>query len=180
MQQLLCEPEDRLGSQSSASVSRPNSMILQSRRSNSISPHGNNVSNDGADIIKVAVIHRNSMKHVEVQGLISRRPTRFLGASTGSIFIGTPHRITPNSVTQRTRSISIQIFLQRCVHCPLNGGVSMVNECFSHWHLQMEPQLMPLETPCFGTSCTVQRSWMYAKPWPSQVLHTRVPVCSTI
>lgn len=52
MQQLLCEPEDRLGSQSSASVSRPNSMILQSRRSNSISPHGNNVSNDGADIIK--------------------------------------------------------------------------------------------------------------------------------
>ncbi|KAF8829064.1 hypothetical protein HHX47_DHR3000485 [Lentinula edodes] len=33
MQQLLCEPEDRLGSQASSSVSRPNSLIVQSRLS---------------------------------------------------------------------------------------------------------------------------------------------------
>lgn len=56
MQQLLCEPEDRLGSQTSASVSRPDSMIIQSRRSTFISHHGSGISNDGADLIKVLVI----------------------------------------------------------------------------------------------------------------------------
>jgi len=52
MQQLLCEPEDRLGSQSSASVSRPNSMVMQARRSSFIPQHGSAVGNDGADLIK--------------------------------------------------------------------------------------------------------------------------------
>ncbi|RDB25182.1 Serine/threonine-protein kinase CBK1 [Hypsizygus marmoreus] len=52
MQQLLCEPEDRLGSQSSSSVSRPNSMVIQARRSSFIPPQGNTVGNDGANIIK--------------------------------------------------------------------------------------------------------------------------------
>ncbi|KAF5380439.1 hypothetical protein D9615_004608 [Tricholomella constricta] len=50
MQLLLCEPEDRLGSQASASVSRPNSMIA--RRSSFIPQHGSIVGNDGADLIK--------------------------------------------------------------------------------------------------------------------------------
>jgi hypothetical protein len=54
MQLLLCEPEDRLGSQSSASVSRPNSLIIQSRRSSFILGQGSGVSNDGADLIKVS------------------------------------------------------------------------------------------------------------------------------
>ncbi|KAF9653189.1 kinase-like protein [Thelephora ganbajun] len=40
MQQLLCEPEDRLGSQATASVSRPNSLLVQSRRSGFIPPVG--------------------------------------------------------------------------------------------------------------------------------------------
>ncbi|KAK7005676.1 kinase-like protein [Favolaschia claudopus] len=49
MQQLLCEPEDRLGSQASASVSRPNSMVVQARRSGFMAQSG---SPDGANLIK--------------------------------------------------------------------------------------------------------------------------------
>jgi len=51
MQQLLCEPEDRLGSQSSASVSRPDALITQARRSSFIPPHGP-MDTDGASLIK--------------------------------------------------------------------------------------------------------------------------------
>ena len=53
MQQLLCEPEDRLGSQAAASVSRPNSLLVQSRRSGFIPPVGQTESVDGAYMIKV-------------------------------------------------------------------------------------------------------------------------------
>ena len=53
MEQLLCEPEDRLGSQASSSVSRPNSMIVQARRSGFITPQGASGSVDGAHLIKV-------------------------------------------------------------------------------------------------------------------------------
>ncbi|KAJ7217795.1 kinase-like protein [Mycena pura] len=49
MQQLLCEPEDRLGSQTSASVARPNSMVVQQRRSGFVAPSG---TSDGANFIK--------------------------------------------------------------------------------------------------------------------------------
>jgi len=52
MQQLLCEPEDRLGSQSSASVSRPNSIVVQSRRSGFVPQPGVSAENDGAHLIK--------------------------------------------------------------------------------------------------------------------------------
>ncbi|OSD06903.1 kinase-like protein [Trametes coccinea BRFM310] len=52
MEQLLCEPEDRLGSQATASVSRPNSMIIQARRSGFITPQGTTGSVDGAHLIK--------------------------------------------------------------------------------------------------------------------------------
>jgi len=52
MQQLLCEPEDRLGSQGLASVSRPNSVIMQARRSAFIPPPGLSKSVDGAYLIK--------------------------------------------------------------------------------------------------------------------------------
>lgn len=54
MQQLLCEPEDRLGSQSTASVSRPDSMVVQARRSGFMAPSGTAGNVDGADIIKVS------------------------------------------------------------------------------------------------------------------------------
>lgn len=60
MQQLLCEPEDRLGSQASASVSRPNSMVTQARRSSFIPPPGSAA--DGADLIKVQP-HLSSAMH---------------------------------------------------------------------------------------------------------------------
>lgn len=50
MQQLLCEPEDRLGSQATVSVSRPDSIVVQARRSGFILPTGNS---DGARLIKV-------------------------------------------------------------------------------------------------------------------------------
>ncbi|TCD71243.1 hypothetical protein EIP91_011721 [Steccherinum ochraceum] len=52
MEQLLCEPEDRLGSQASSSVSRPNSMIVQARRSGFIAPAGTSGNVDGANLIK--------------------------------------------------------------------------------------------------------------------------------
>lgn len=53
MEQLLCEAEDRLGSQASSSISRPNSMIVQSRRSGFITPMGTSGTVDGAHLIKV-------------------------------------------------------------------------------------------------------------------------------
>ncbi|KAF5321788.1 hypothetical protein D9619_001986 [Psilocybe cf. subviscida] len=53
MRQLLCEPEDRLGSQASSSVSRPNSMVVQARRSGFAMPLGGGPpGNDGAAHIK--------------------------------------------------------------------------------------------------------------------------------
>ena len=54
MQQLLCEPEDRLGSQASASVNRPNSIVVQARRSGFIAPNGATGSVDGAHLIKAS------------------------------------------------------------------------------------------------------------------------------
>ena len=54
MKQLLCEPEDRLGSQASSSVSRPDSMVIQARRSGFIIPESRvGASVDGAELIKV-------------------------------------------------------------------------------------------------------------------------------
>ena len=53
MQQLLCEPEDRLGSQATASASRPNSLLVQSRRGGFMPPLGHTESVDGAHMIKV-------------------------------------------------------------------------------------------------------------------------------
>jgi hypothetical protein len=53
MQQLLCEPEDRLGSQASSSVSRPNSMIVHARRSGFTATTTGGGSVDGAEFIKV-------------------------------------------------------------------------------------------------------------------------------
>ena len=60
MQQLLCEPEDRLGSQASSSVVRPNSMIVQARRSALTTPSGASRGSDGAELIKVGDAGRHS------------------------------------------------------------------------------------------------------------------------
>ena len=53
MQRLLCEPEDRLGSQSTVSTSRPNSLIMSVRRSGFFGQMGGSTSIDGAEHIKV-------------------------------------------------------------------------------------------------------------------------------
>jgi len=50
MKALLCEPEDRLGSQASASVFRPDSLAIQARRSGFIMPASR--TSDGAEAIK--------------------------------------------------------------------------------------------------------------------------------
>ncbi|KAG9005549.1 hypothetical protein FRB90_010337 [Tulasnella sp. 427] len=53
MERLLCEPEDRIGSEASSSVVRPNSLIMQERRSGFIFPNvGKGKSVDGAEFIK--------------------------------------------------------------------------------------------------------------------------------
>jgi hypothetical protein len=54
MKQLLCEPEDRLGSQAVSSPSRPNSIIVQARRSGFMVPSPSAV-DDGATLIKVRI-----------------------------------------------------------------------------------------------------------------------------
>ncbi|KAF9482115.1 kinase-like protein [Pholiota conissans] len=52
MQQLLCEPEDRLGSQAAASTLRPNSIVVNARRSSFLAQPGNLADNDGVHLIK--------------------------------------------------------------------------------------------------------------------------------
>ena len=58
MQQLLCEPEDRLGSEASSSVLRPDSLVVQARRSGFIAPDMlSGRSADGAELIKVCQVN---------------------------------------------------------------------------------------------------------------------------
>ncbi|KAH7909038.1 kinase-like domain-containing protein [Hygrophoropsis aurantiaca] len=52
LQQLLCEPEDRLGSQASASVFRPDSLAVHARRSGFVIPASASGGGDGAALIK--------------------------------------------------------------------------------------------------------------------------------
>ena len=54
MRQLLCEPEDRIGSQSSVSALRPDSFIQSQRRSVAFNAFSAG-SVDGADEIKVII-----------------------------------------------------------------------------------------------------------------------------
>ena len=51
-QRLLCEPEDRLGPQRLSSVVRPNSMIMEARRSDFTAPSGATRGGDSAEVIK--------------------------------------------------------------------------------------------------------------------------------
>ena len=74
MQQLLCEPEDRLGSQATASVSRPNSLLVQSRRSGFIPPVGQAESVDGAYMIKVRPNTRTTLQAARLNALRQDAP----------------------------------------------------------------------------------------------------------
>ena len=58
MQQLLCEPEDRLGSQTASSINRPDSFIVQARRSGFVTYSGASRGADGAELIKVGIFNR--------------------------------------------------------------------------------------------------------------------------
>lgn len=58
MKALLCEPEDRLGSQASASVFRPDSLAIQARRSGFIISASR--TGDGAEMIKACLLRTAS------------------------------------------------------------------------------------------------------------------------
>ena len=62
IQQLLCEPEDRLGSQSPSSAMRPNSIVTQARMSGFSSTFSGGPSVDGAEKIKVRPSRR---RHID-------------------------------------------------------------------------------------------------------------------
>ena len=53
MQQLLCEPEDRLGSQASSSINRPDALVVQARRIGFTTYGRISKGADGAELIKV-------------------------------------------------------------------------------------------------------------------------------
>lgn len=117
MEALLCEPEDRLGSQASASVTRPNSMIMQARRSAFYPTVGSSGSVDGAEHIKVRVVphaRRRDRDFLTLSLPLSRR-IRGSEGSTGIIFASTLHRSGPNSATPRTRATLTQTSHRRCV-----------------------------------------------------------------
>lgn len=105
MQQLLREPEDRLGSQAASSTIRPNSQIVNARRSGFLTVIPG-ASNDGADLIKVRL----------PPGTLRARPTHVCGRptlgsveSTGSIFTDTLLPIALSSQTRKTPAISMMI-----------------------------------------------------------------------
>lgn len=92
MQQLLREPEDRLGSQAASSTIRPNSQIVNARRSGFLTATPG-ASNDGAELIKVCLspaVARARRTHG------CGRPTLGSVESTGSIFTDIPLHIAPS------------------------------------------------------------------------------------
>lgn len=106
MQQLLCEPEDRLGSQTSASVTRPDSMVVQARRSGFINPSGSTASVDGVEQIKVKSNSSQFSSGFNVSNL--HRLIRGSRELIGLTFTGTLHPTAQSYATQRTQSTSIQ------------------------------------------------------------------------
>jgi hypothetical protein len=109
MQQLLCEPEDRIGSQAASSTTRPNSMIMQARRSGFINPHGGASSADGAELIKVWLVSP------EQERILTTVCSHTLGsvASTGTISTDTLRPTSLSYATPPTRSTSTMTFQQR-------------------------------------------------------------------
>ncbi|KAH0827531.1 hypothetical protein J3R83DRAFT_4250 [Lanmaoa asiatica] len=63
MKALLCEPEDRLGSQASASVFRPDSLAIQARRSGFIISASR--TGDGAELIKACLLSTASSTGID-------------------------------------------------------------------------------------------------------------------
>ena len=84
MQQLLAEPEDRLGSQALASVSRPDSIVVQARRSGFVPQLGTSTENDGAHVIKVRSKYIGFLKKDEQFYLCHQRLILSSGVLTGT------------------------------------------------------------------------------------------------
>ena len=109
MQQLLREPEDRLGSQAASSTIRPNSQIVNARRSVFLASTPG-TSNDGADLIKVRL--PAGIPHATlVHGYGRLTPGSV--ESTGSTSTDILRHIARNSLTQKIPVTSMTIFLPR-------------------------------------------------------------------
>lgn len=115
MQQLLCEPEDRIGSQASASVHRPNSLITTARRSGFVYPNvSGGRSLDGAEYLKVrAHLACPHTLLIEPSDLLMSRHIRGFEGSTLPPSISNRLLSCQTSVTLRIPSILMTIFQQR-------------------------------------------------------------------
>ena len=119
MQQLLCEPEDRLGSQTSTSVTRPNSMIVQARRSALITPSGATHSIDGAELIKASRACGIPPEPSFLNTYFYRLTHSFVEL-IGRIFIDILRHFVPISATLRTLGTLTTIYQLKCV-CSLTS-----------------------------------------------------------
>lgn len=112
MQQLLCEPEDRLGSQTPPSVSRPELYSTYGRRSGFMRQAGSPVSVDGAHLIKVCPEYSRSRS----RAIHVCAPCRLIPGSrvsTGTTSTVIPHLIARNLQALKIQGTLIQTFLQR-------------------------------------------------------------------
>ena len=168
MQLLLCEPEDRLGSQTSTSVTRPNSMVVQARRSAFITPSGATRSVDGAELIKVS---RASLQS-PLLTYFCRRTHSFVEL-IGRIFIDILRHFVPISATLRTLDTLTTIYQLRCVGLsPPSDGDSIIG---SHSPQPMALPQMLLEIHYYVTRSMDKKYWTFARHSRSQGSLIKVP-----
>lgn len=184
MEQLLCEPEDRLGSQASASVSRPNSMIIQARRSGFMAPVGSAGSGDGASLIKVQsspvlTICTATPDLINTARVFFQAHPWFRGIDWLNIHrYPAPYRPelhNPEDTRHFDADIPAEVFLDFPRHLLLQRVFSSLigNMKFSPLHPRMERLLMPRRIHSYETRSTGQRSLTSVKPWLSLDLRTR-------
>jgi hypothetical protein len=175
MQQLLCESEDRLGSQASSSVVRPNSMIVQARRSALITSSGATRGGDGAEVIKASRARKNRGVSLfpNVLTQFCRHTLSFVGL-TGLIFIVILLHFVPNSIIPRTRGTLTMTFQLRWVRCFLFLPTGIRSPC-SHLLQPMVLLRMLLEIHCCVTRSMDRKSWTYARHSRSQGSRIRAP-----
>jgi hypothetical protein len=112
MQQLLCEPEDRIGSQASSSTARPNSLVVQARRSGFVDATGSRLGVDGAELIKVRGARLAGFEN-SLSLNILRRLTHGSAALIGKIYTVIRHLTARKCVIPPTLNISTMIFRLR-------------------------------------------------------------------
>ena len=172
MQLLLCEPEDRLGSQTSTSVTRPNSMIVQARRSAFITPSGATRSVDGAELIKVSRACGFPSEPSFSEHIFYRYTHSFVEL-IGRIFIDILRRFVPISATMRTLDTLTTIYQLRCVGLsPPSDGDSIIG---SHSPQPMALPQMLLEIHYYVTRSMDKKYWTFARHSRSQGSLIKVP-----